>query len=83
MTLCENANIKNVCNIRDCHEDGDEQAVTFCSDFIEIVRCEDCKYRYSPMNDDAHYCNLKYGLVGIVAEEDYCSYGKRRNESEK
>ena len=46
-------------------------------DFVEVVRCKDCKHWYSPMNDDAHYCNLKHGLVGIVAEEDYCSYGER------
>lgn len=47
------------------------------ADVVEVVRCKDCKYCYSPMNDDAHYCNLKHGLVGIVAEEDYCSYGER------
>lgn len=47
------------------------------ADVVEVVRCKDCKHWYSPMNDDAHYCNLKHGLVGIVAEEDYCSYGER------
>ena len=32
-TLCEKCLHSEVCSIRDCHEDGDEQALTFCSDF--------------------------------------------------
>jgi len=50
------------------------------ADVVKIVRCKDCKYWVSPMKDDAHYCNKKSGLVGIVAEEDFCSYGERRYE---
>lgn len=52
------------------------------ADVVEVVRCKDCKYRFSPNNNDAHYCNYKYGLQGLVAEEDYCSYGERRDDNE-
>lgn len=44
----------------------------------EVVRCKDCVHWMSPTNDDAHYCELKYGLGGLVAEEDYCSHGERK-----
>lgn len=49
-------------------------------DIVEVVRCKDCIHWVSPMKDDAHYCFQKFGLVGIVAEEDFCSYGERRCE---
>lgn len=47
------------------------------ADVVAVVRCKDCKYWHSPKGDDAHYCCLNYGLQGLVAEEDYCSYGER------
>lgn len=50
------------------------------ADVVKVVRCKDCKHWVSPMKDDAHYCFQKFGLVGIVAEEDFCSYGERRCE---
>lgn len=48
------------------------------ADVVEVVRCKDCKYWFSSNNDDAHYCKYQYGLQGLVAEEDYCSYGERK-----
>ena len=50
------------------------------ADAVEVVRCKDCKYWHSPEGNDAHYCYLDYGLQGIVPEEDYCSYGERREQ---
>lgn len=50
------------------------------ADVVKVVRCKDCKHWVSPMKDDAHYCFQKFGLVGIVAEKDFCSYGERRCE---
>lgn len=46
---------------------------------VEIVRCENCTYWHSPKNDDAHYCRHRYGLQGIVAEEDFCPYGRQKD----
>lgn len=48
------------------------------ADVVEAVRCKDCVQWWSPMEDDAHYCRLKKGLGGLVAEEDYCSFGERK-----
>lgn len=50
------------------------------ADVVEVVRCKNCQYWHSPTNDDMHYCKLRFGLQGIVAESDFCSYGKRRSD---
>lgn len=45
MTLCEKCIHGDVCNIRDCHEEGDEEALKWCSNhkpksrFVELP-CE-------------------------------------------
>lgn len=47
-----------------------------------VVRCKDCIHReVHPDGENAYYltCNLKWGLSGTVAIEDYCSYGKRKD----
>lgn len=41
----------------------------------EIIRCRDCKLR------DTEYCNMAHGFMG-VKDDDYCSYGDRREVSE-
>ena len=48
----------------------------------EVVRCKDCRHWYSPNGDDAHYCRIAHGLNGIVAEEDFCSYAKKKGGAE-
>ena len=52
-------------------------------DAVPVVRCRDCKHlsHLQGAKDDAHVCALGWGLRGIVAEEDFCSYGKRREEN--
>jgi hypothetical protein len=47
-------------------------------DAVEVVRCGKCMFWWSPKGDDAHVCTKPYGLRGIVAEEDFCSYGERK-----
>ena len=32
------------------------------------VECRDCKYWWSPDENDAHYCANSHGLQGLVAE---------------
>lgn len=46
-------------------------------DFVEVVRCKDCKYSY--FNDEL-CCSFGHGLCRIKDENQYCSYGKRREE---
>lgn len=50
------------------------------ADVVEVVRCNDCKYWMFLKKYDLHYCFKKGGLVGIVAEKDFCSYGKRKEQ---
>lgn len=52
-------------------------------DAVEVVRCRDCKHisHLQGAKDEAYVCALGWGLRGIVAEEDFCSYGKRREEN--
>lgn len=41
MTLCEKCLHAEVCAIRDGHEEGDERALKYCSDFIGWISVED------------------------------------------
>lgn len=54
-------------------------------DAVEVVRCKDCKHKrhLQGATDEANVCGLGWGLSGIVAEEDFCSYGKRRADDGK
>ena len=48
------------------------------ADFVEVVRCNDCKYRIlwdNGMGGQKNTCDLFFrGVVG----DEYCSYGKRK-----
>lgn len=50
-------------------------------DAVPVVRCKDCKCSEVFQNDSsgvmARYCNA-LRLVRMVADDDYCSYGERR-----
>ena len=43
-------------------------------DKVEVVRCEDCKKRYTPD------CIMSDGL-GEAGDNDFCSYGERRGDN--
>lgn len=51
-------------------------------DYVEVVRCRDCKYLYCfSAIDRQFYCkHFPKGLQGIniVEENPFCSYGERR-----
>lgn len=47
------------------------------ADFVEVVRCENCKYwekgkSYNP------YCNNVKNLFEEMESTDFCSYGERK-----
>ena len=55
---------------------------TDCSDFkdstnfVEVVRCKDCKHLgFKGLCDGV--CNKK--MVGIIKPDDFCSHGERRD----
>lgn len=41
-------------------------------DAVEVVRCKDCKYWNNP------YCNHSESTMLDTQENNFCSYGKRR-----
>lgn len=43
------------------------------ADVVEVVRCKDCK----GMIDEDHFC---YVWEGFVRDDDFCSYGERRDD---
>lgn len=53
-------------------------------DAVPVVRCKDCKHRkyLRGATADAYTCSLGWGLSGIVAEKDFCSYGERKDGAE-
>ena len=50
-------------------------------DMISVVRCKDCKHRrftgVAPFM--YHCCGHNDGLVGKVNDDDFCSYGERKD----
>ena len=50
------------------------------ADFVEVVRCKDCKYWETKMDG---FCRASYGLCEINNEnQDFCSYGERKFETD-
>ena len=49
------------------------------ADFVEVVRCKDCKYFTKEMIGDSLECTCTHSLamVGITTDK-YCSYGERK-----
>ena len=49
------------------------------SDFVEVVRCKDCKYATYDKSIDRYDC-CNWGLDGdeYTEADDFCSYGERR-----
>jgi predicted nucleic-acid-binding Zn-ribbon protein len=54
-------------------------------DSVEVVRCKDCRFSEIFQNDSsgvmAMYCRA-FTLDRMIAEDDFCSYGERREESD-
>lgn len=49
------------------------------ADVVEVVRCKDCKHRIYDKSRDFLYCEMYYGM-GSVMDNNYCSYGERKDE---
>ena len=49
-------------------------------DAMEVVRCRDCKHRYNG-KDCTHPILLAYsfGAIRNVKDDDFCSYGERKD----
>ena len=51
-------------------------AVEALENYVEVVRCKDCKHRIFDESRDLYYCEMYYGM-GSVRDNNYCSYGER------
>ena len=56
------------------------------ADVVEVVRCKDCKYFSSfEYSEQQGLCINHSGLNGIdacVSEDDFCSYGERKQDND-
>ena len=55
------------------------------ADVAQVVKCKDCgSYRMleGANNKKAHICALGFGLKGLIAANDFCSYGERNGGAE-
>lgn len=46
---------------------------------IKVTRCRNCRYKQeNPDINNTYYltCTLPWGLKGVIAPTDFCSYGK-------
>lgn len=55
--------------------------VTKKHDFVEVVRCKDCKHKTENESTDGYYCEKLW--IDFLEEDgmediDFCSYGERR-----
>ena len=48
-------------------------------DAVEVVRCEDCKYRVLDTVNGEDWCNHTLGLCGEVYATDFCCNGERKD----
>lgn len=76
-----------------CLDDGDdaakqnaEHAEEECdffknkADVVEVVRCRDCKYVHFNTSSETYHCRRRGYYSEKVNEDDYCSYGKRKED---
>lgn len=62
--------IKIPIQLPDNWEDKVVEKLLAKGDFVEVVRCKNCKNYELMKSNNAHFCN-KFG--GYVTEEDFCS----------
>ena len=49
-------------------------------DAVEVVRCEDCKYRTYDGYHKHHYCSNTRGCRYVILPDHFCSYGERKTD---
>lgn len=56
------------------------------TDVVEVVRCKDCEYFADANGKDSGkpcgygICQNSFGIRSIICSDDFCSFGKRREE---
>ena len=75
---CKNCIHHKIC----CNESRDDEAMTYCADFFELVRCKDCKHygRNWCHNEEMPICGDDATL--FEPDEDFwCKYGERKKQN--
>lgn len=52
------------------------------ADVVEVVRCKNCKHCEYCERYEGLICYCAKGIVGVVNEDDFCSYGEKKKEAE-
>lgn len=75
----------NEVDTSDCTDVGDilSAVVTYLSelptvDAVEVVRCKDCKHRYTNKHGEPCCEIWAHNRDTVVIDFDFCSYGKRK-----
>lgn len=67
------------------HEALDMAIEALSAEAVQVVRCKDCRFSETYQNDSsgvmALYCKA-FTLQRMVADDNYCSYGERREDGE-
>lgn len=53
------------------------------ADVAPVVRCKDCTYAELYEDSEGLYCTNICGLLTRVMDDDYCSYGERKDSAER
>lgn len=75
--ICKNCIHYKIC----CNEGRDDEALTFCADFFEVVRCENCKYGI----ENGELFGRKVYLCSCMTNPNefygdfYCESGERKD----
>jgi hypothetical protein len=72
---------RNAETVKRCIEvDDSVPNVATAVDFVEVVRCRDCRYHLE-LKDGGVQCDRIDGLL-MVMPNDYCSKGERKDKNE-
>lgn len=61
---------------------NEEFEVNRNADVVPVVRCKDCKYAYINSFSAASGVALCSSSAKVMQQDDFCSYGERKNEGE-
>ena len=67
--------IDKMCEIYDDGHLPSSVALNIPSNFVEVVRCKDCKH----WDSDALCCSRENHYIVNAEVNDYCSYGERKD----
>lgn len=78
LKICKHSNGRGWCFVYEtyCTEGPCEKEELV--EYVPVVRCKDCEY-YHLMEEGFYDCREVWGL-DLPKHEDFCSYGKRREE---